>query len=91
MKTRRLASAAASGSVEERCAQACGLVSRTIARRDGGTPTHKLAGALARKSLKRTLVYGLDVFGCIDSIHGELVEPFFKPTQVVGWKYDVTC
>lgn len=36
MKTRMLASAAESGSVDDRCAQACGLVSRTMARRDGG-------------------------------------------------------
>jgi hypothetical protein len=36
MKIRILARAAESESVDERCAQACGLVSRTIARSDGG-------------------------------------------------------
>jgi hypothetical protein len=36
MKTRRLARAAESDSVEDKCAQACGFVSRTIARREGG-------------------------------------------------------
>lgn len=42
MKTRRLAIADESGRVLDRCAQACGFVSRTIARRDGGGPEANL-------------------------------------------------
>jgi hypothetical protein len=42
MKTRILARAAESDSVEDKCAQACGLVSRTMARRDGGGAVHWL-------------------------------------------------
>lgn len=36
MKTRMLARAAESERVEDRCAHACGLVSRTMASSDGG-------------------------------------------------------
>ena len=36
MKTRIFARAAESERVEERCAHACGLVSRTMASKDGG-------------------------------------------------------
>lgn len=39
MKTRMLASAADSESEDERCAHACGLVSRTIASSEGGGAT----------------------------------------------------
>ena len=40
MNTRMLASAAESDRVEERCAHACGFVSRTIARSEGGGAVH---------------------------------------------------
>jgi hypothetical protein len=44
MKTRRLATALERGRMEERCAQACGFVSRMIARRDGGGPVQVMTG-----------------------------------------------
>jgi hypothetical protein len=43
MKIRILARAAERDSVDERCAHAWGLVSRTIARRDGGGAGKRLA------------------------------------------------
>ena len=43
MKTRIFARAAERERVDERCAHACGLVSRTMASRDGGGTTKHLA------------------------------------------------
>jgi hypothetical protein len=48
IKMRRAAIAEESGSVEDRCAQAWGFVSRTIASREGGGAVETLADAPQR-------------------------------------------
>lgn len=81
MKTSRLAIAVDSGRVDARCAQACGFVSRTMDRRDGGGPSRTVSYRSRRHQQTLRTFFALYLaIRAVDGVHCERLELSKEPS-----------